>query len=375
MVKSLLCVILATLISSLLANIPAHAQEQIDRLKADMEKLKKENNLGYTDRPTIGVLSQPSEFPEIGYPASKYSYIAASYTKFVEMAGARAVPIRWDLPYDQLKTLFHSVNGLLLPGGGNIHIDEHGKHTPHYLAHKYLLELVVAANENGTYYPVWSVCMGYEFMMIAFANDNDTILSDHFVSHSHNLPQIFLPGATQSRMFKDLDPWLQLYIQTSPAQLFNHFYGVEPKIFNSNPILNSSFNVLSVAYDSTGREFIASIEHKKYPVYGVQHHPEKSIFEWMVEVNASHTIESIRITQHLANLFNTEARKNSNNFTNADDEYRAMIYNYNTVQINDSFVETYFFENYNSSQSLGGQEIKYQSRGFLSEKLKRTIIQ
>jgi hypothetical protein len=45
-----------------------------------------------TDRPLIGILSQGGE------PAPEgSSYIAASYVKFVESAGARAVPILHDM--------------------------------------------------------------------------------------------------------------------------------------------------------------------------------------------------------------------------------------------------------------------------------------
>lgn len=37
-------------------------------------------------RPIIGIYTEPSEYDE--FPAKKYSYIAASYIKYVETAGA-----------------------------------------------------------------------------------------------------------------------------------------------------------------------------------------------------------------------------------------------------------------------------------------------
>jgi gamma-glutamyl hydrolase len=47
-----------------------------------------------------------------GDPAPKNkSYIAASYVKFVESGGARAVPILYDAPPDEVKRIFRAVNG------------------------------------------------------------------------------------------------------------------------------------------------------------------------------------------------------------------------------------------------------------------------
>ena len=69
-----------------------------------------------TARPLVGVLSQPGLMQIDGVPAN-YSYIAASYVKFVEMAGARAVPIPYDAPADEITRIFQQVNGVLLPGG------------------------------------------------------------------------------------------------------------------------------------------------------------------------------------------------------------------------------------------------------------------
>ena len=53
-----------------------------------------------TNRPLVGVLSQP------GDPAPKgHSYIAASYVKLIEAAGARAVPFFHDMPDEEVRVL------------------------------------------------------------------------------------------------------------------------------------------------------------------------------------------------------------------------------------------------------------------------------
>jgi len=47
-------------------------------------------------RPIIGILTQPSSWPTM-YDPEEYSYIATSYVRYLESAGARVVPIKYDL--------------------------------------------------------------------------------------------------------------------------------------------------------------------------------------------------------------------------------------------------------------------------------------
>ena len=41
--------------------------------------------------------------------------MAAGYVKWIEMAGGRAVPIRFYSSPDELRRLFKSINGLIFP--------------------------------------------------------------------------------------------------------------------------------------------------------------------------------------------------------------------------------------------------------------------
>jgi len=44
--------------------------------------------------------------------------IAASYIKFIELAGGRVVPIPYDADTATLDKIFNGINGILFPGGG-----------------------------------------------------------------------------------------------------------------------------------------------------------------------------------------------------------------------------------------------------------------
>ena len=51
----------------------------------------------HNDKPVMGIITQPSLWNTL-YPQDDYSYIAASYVKFLESSGARVVPIKYDIP-------------------------------------------------------------------------------------------------------------------------------------------------------------------------------------------------------------------------------------------------------------------------------------
>ncbi|KAJ7420720.1 hypothetical protein BTVI_20683 [Pitangus sulphuratus] len=76
----------------------------------------RERSAERNDKPIIGILAQECHFGE--FQSFGRSYIAASYVKFVESAGARAVPIRLNLTDEEYNRIFHSINGVLFPGGG-----------------------------------------------------------------------------------------------------------------------------------------------------------------------------------------------------------------------------------------------------------------
>jgi hypothetical protein len=56
-----------------------------------------------------------------------------------------------------------------------------------------------------------------------------------------------------------------------------------------------------------GTEFISSFEHKKYPFYGVQFHPEKNAFEWKLQ-SIPHSAESILVEQFYGNFVVNEGK-------------------------------------------------------------------
>ncbi|KAF8035267.1 hypothetical protein BT93_C1326 [Corymbia citriodora subsp. variegata] len=69
-------------------------------------------------RPVIGILGHPGDGASGRLNnASNASYIATSYVKFVESAGARVIPLIYNEPREVLFEKLNMVNGVLFTGG------------------------------------------------------------------------------------------------------------------------------------------------------------------------------------------------------------------------------------------------------------------
>lgn len=110
--------------------------------------------------------------------------------------------------------------------------------------------------------------------------------------------------------------------------------------------LDKEWRVMSVNQDWNGLEFISTVEHRNYPFYGIQFHPEKNIYEWVRNKNISHTQNAIKAAQYFAEFFVNEARKSTNSFKNAKTEDQYVIYNFNvtfTGLVGSAFEQCYMF--------------------------------
>jgi gamma-glutamyl hydrolase len=73
--------------------------------------------------------------------------------------------------------------------------------------------------------------------------------------------------------------------------------------------LYDDWRFMTTNEDSDGLEFISTLEHIKYPLYGLQFHPEKNIYEWKEGKVHPHSAEAIRAAQYFANFFVNEGKR------------------------------------------------------------------
>jgi gamma-glutamyl hydrolase len=265
---------------------------------------------------------------DYGIGSTNLSCIVASYVKFVESAGARAVPLHFDATNDELAKLFHQVNGILIPGGGaNI---KKAKGNRFREAAEFLFNLALASNDAGDPFPIHATCLGFQLLSVIVAQD-DGILCDGCYRSRSPLPLNLTTAARESQLFAGIDAGLLSAITSENITANAHQSGVTPSEYESNHKLREFFQVLSTNTDSDGKPFVSTIEARQYPISATQWHPEKSNFEWTTMLAIPHSKEAVLLSQHVANDLVNRARKSRHRFASSEAERKALIYNFAPV--------------------------------------------
>nr|XP_006113705.1 gamma-glutamyl hydrolase [Pelodiscus sinensis] len=290
---------------------------------------------GSNERPIIGILAQECDFT--GFHRFGSSYIAASYVKFLESAGARVVPIRLNRTEEEYDQIFQSINGVLFPGGGvDLKTSEYSR------VAKMFYNKALQANDKGDYFPVWGTCLGYEELTYLTSEE---VLLTWTDTEDFAFPLNFTTAVKSSRMFKNFPDDLLQKLATEPLTAHFHHWSLSMKNFTNNEKLRNFYKVLTTNTHADV-EFISTMEAHKYPIYGVQWHPEKNPFEWKISAGISRSPSAMKVAHYTADFLVNEARKSLHYFPNKDEETKALIYNYIPVFTAEfsSFEQVYFFD-------------------------------
>jgi len=285
-----------------------------------------------TDRPVVGILTQPGHGGH---------YIAASYVKYLESAGARVVPVAYTSTPATIDSLFSGLNGFLFPGGSA----DLSATSPFFKVANQIYSLAIAAAAKNDVFPLWGTCLGFELINILVAGDH-AVLGHGFDSENLPLPLKLTPAANSSLVFRGMLPAVFNAIASQPITMNNHVAGVTPDVFAKNAKLSAMFNVLSTNVDRKGKEFISTIEAKSLPIWGSQWHPEKNPFEWNLQEQLPHSFVAIQAAQHTANFFVNECRQSKHAFASESALEKLLIYNFNpvyTAKSNSTFEQCYVF--------------------------------
>lgn len=250
------------------------------------------------------------------------------------------VPIPYYADNETVDTLFAGVNGVLIPGGGSS--------LPASAVRVW--ENAIAANDAGTYFPLWGTCNGFEWLVELAGGTLDS----GFDAENISSPLVMTDDAPTSRLFNDLDDDLYALLQdpVNTSAFNNHMQGITPEHFAATASLTDMFTVLSTSEDREGKGYVSTMESKKYPFYGVQWHPEKDVWELGEYKNGMpyeaipHSIDAMRVTHHLSQRLIKDARQNSHAFPDYATEQAALIWNFPVFMTGPSFVQEYvsYFE-------------------------------
>lgn len=167
-----------------------------------------DDNEPVSDNPVIGIVAIELWNQD---SMSNYSYIAASYVKYLESTGAQVVPLPLDQPDQYYLNLYEQLNGVLFPGGGvyfndsdytrvcnlffqkalhehQLHLeeDEEKEEESHpilirkQMFKKQRAKLTVESEEMNSksprasnQFPIWGTCLGMEMLAYLAANHNN----------------------------------------------------------------------------------------------------------------------------------------------------------------------------------------------------------
>ena len=262
----------------------------------------------------------------------------AAYVKFVEQMGAQVIPIFHTDSDEQILELMTQINGVIFPGGGALLITDTGELTPLSLKGKVVLDKAKELNEQGIYFPVLGICMGFEEISVIEAPYPDTLMKGMFDSQNISNNVTFVSNPYASKMYRNMPEHLIEAMQLEELTFNAHHDGVFRKTFRKYPALQE-YQVLSVQYDRHEVEYVSAFEHKRYPIYGLQYHPEKNAFIWKEDSVIPHSEKAIELEQYYARFFVTQAKMNNQKFKDTKEKNRRIIENYSVVIFEDSPIQ------------------------------------
>lgn len=224
----------------------------------------------YVRKPTVGILSVPLSPDSKFFKVCGSSYIASGHIDWLKSykLNIRVIPYY----HNNLKTFINKVDGIYLPSGGAFSSTQ----KEYYYAAKELIKLAIKENKKRCF-PIWGACMGMQQMMIvAEGSDNYNNLLEDFNSYeNYKTPAFFTDNSHKTDIYNTLSIEDKDKMQKSNGTLQNHMMGLTPDKFIGLKKLNNFYNIVDVAFDRDNKEFVNTIEAKKYPFFGVQWHPER----------------------------------------------------------------------------------------------------
>lgn len=274
--------------------------------------------------PIIGVMTQNRLFS--GYN----EYIMCVYSKFVEQYGARIVPIPFHLTTEELEAKLDRVNGVIIPGGITPLINEQNETTDYTHHIQTVLKKSKALFEKGIHLPVFGVCLGLQGIAVAEAPYYEVLGVYEADAVNHRINLKITTHFDETRIHKGLPEALREAVQTERICYDSHHDGVRPEFFEKYEGLHD-YRIVASADDKQGKEFVSLIEHKKYPIYAVQYHPEKIAFIHKPDLDLPRTTEAFALARHYALFIVTEAKKSSNVYGTPEEIQQDLMFNWKMI--------------------------------------------
>ena len=205
-----------------------------------------------TTRPVIGLFAQEIARNVIPESIDGKAYISSAYVKYIETAGGDVAPILTEWDDDEVREVFNSVNGILIPGGGASLENSKFMHNV-----KLILKLAEDANNTGDYFPVWGTCLGLEAMLVA--HEGASLLGDADAIDLA-MPAKLTHGARTSRIFSTVRDGLFESLSALPIKYHFHRKCIYKSAFLQSKGLTDRYSIVSFDEDRQKRIFVSILE-------------------------------------------------------------------------------------------------------------------
>jgi len=281
--------------------------------------------------PVVGVLTYPSHEAALctgsdavcnaakaaAREAPEGSYVDSSYKNWLEAAGARVVPIRYDLDASAVRALYSKVNAILFTGGPAKPLSAPA---PYFATASLLYDLVVAEAAAGAgTVPLWGTCLGLQTLS-CIANGGVDVLGD-FPLENYAYPLDFTAAAATSKLFGGLSERDRADFAQHNVTTNWHHFGIAPSSLEQTDLVPLATNVAL-----NGETFVSALEGRgALPVFAVQFHPES--VQWQAASGGvpAKSAEALRTVEYLGRAFVERARNNTHAF-GSDDELAAALF-------------------------------------------------
>lgn len=121
-----------------------------------------------------------------------HEYMAASYVKYIESGGGRTLRVPFTANSTQVEEIYKQTSGLLLMGGSAT--------LPQAARDLYSLKL--KGDSNGSFYPMWGTCLGFEWIN-QLVSEDDSIIDSKFNAENISLALDFEDDIEDSRVMPE----------------------------------------------------------------------------------------------------------------------------------------------------------------------------
>ena len=256
------------------------------------------------------------------------TYFPESYVKWIRQKNTLVVPIDSRNSIATIRIMLKHVNALLIPGGKTtilVHEDlahhpESGiesritkKLTPYAMKVLSAIEhLKERQDSEKIKIPIFGTCLGYELLLLQSA------FSQIEFDEVDNFKKLMPLDSYETEESSPIGITRFLNLKNSISQekvfFFNHKYALTVHQFNDSPNLQNDYDIVATATVQTKdgpKIIVAAIQHKKYPIYGVQFHPEKNEFE--PELNLPHSLKTLKFLNGIDDEFYQNIETNASN--------------------------------------------------------------